>query len=68
MTQLLHANSLQLNNLVQSGIVQDYPPICYVKGSFTAQFEHVRTFYFPSCLCRAAMTDNACRPLFSDLP
>ncbi|KAK0355750.1 Methionine aminopeptidase 2 [Friedmanniomyces endolithicus] len=31
---------LGLNNLVQSGIVQDYPPLCDVKGSFTAQYEH----------------------------
>ncbi|KAL4775476.1 methionine aminopeptidase [Aspergillus nidulans var. acristatus] len=32
---------LGLNNLVQSGIVQDYPPLCDIKGSYTAQFEHV---------------------------
>ena len=31
---------LGLNNLVASGIVQDYPPLCDVKGSYTAQFEH----------------------------
>lgn len=31
---------LGLNNLVQSGIVQDYPPLVDVKGSYTAQFEH----------------------------
>lgn len=31
---------LGLNNLVQSGIVQDYPPLCDIKGSYTAQFEH----------------------------
>ena len=31
---------LGLNNLVQAGIVQDYPPLCDVKGSYTAQFEH----------------------------
>jgi methionyl aminopeptidase len=31
----------QLNNLVQSGIVQDYPPLCDIKGSYTAQYEHV---------------------------
>ncbi|EAL90095.1 methionine aminopeptidase 2 [Aspergillus fumigatus Af293] len=31
---------LGLNNLVSSGIVQDYPPLCDVKGSYTAQFEH----------------------------
>ena len=32
---------LGLNNLVSSGIVQAYPPLCDVKGSYTAQFEHV---------------------------
>ena len=32
---------LGLNNLVSSGIVEDYPPLCDVKGSYTAQFEHV---------------------------
>ncbi|KAJ5556499.1 Methionine aminopeptidase 2-1 [Penicillium frequentans] len=31
---------LGLNNLVASGIVQDYPPLCDIKGSYTAQFEH----------------------------
>jgi methionyl aminopeptidase len=31
---------LGLNNLVQSGIVEDYPPLVDVKGSYTAQFEH----------------------------
>ncbi|KAH8697233.1 methionine aminopeptidase 2-like protein [Talaromyces proteolyticus] len=31
---------LGLNNLVSAGIVQDYPPLCDVKGSYTAQFEH----------------------------
>ncbi|EOO03507.1 putative methionyl aminopeptidase protein [Phaeoacremonium minimum UCRPA7] len=31
---------LGLNNLVQSGIVQDYPPLFDKKGSYTAQFEH----------------------------
>lgn len=31
----------QLNNLVQAGIVADYPPLCDIKGSYTAQFEHV---------------------------
>lgn len=31
---------LGLNNLVQAGIVQDYPPLVDVKGSYTAQFEH----------------------------
>ena len=32
---------LGLNNLVQSGIVEAYPPLCDVKGSYTAQYEHV---------------------------
>lgn len=31
----------QLNNLVSSGIVEAYPPLCDIKGSYTAQFEHV---------------------------
>lgn len=31
---------LGLNNLVSSGIVEAYPPLCDVKGSYTAQFEH----------------------------
>jgi len=31
---------LALNNLVNQGIVQDYPPLCDQRGSMTAQFEH----------------------------
>ncbi|RDL33085.1 Methionine aminopeptidase 2 [Venustampulla echinocandica] len=31
---------LGLNNLVKSGIVEDYPPLYDKKGSYTAQFEH----------------------------
>ncbi|KAK9369267.1 peptidase M24, structural domain-containing protein [Lipomyces kononenkoae] len=31
---------LALNNLVMSGVVQDYPPLLDVKGSKTAQYEH----------------------------
>lgn len=31
---------LGLNNLVSSGIVNDYPPLCDVKGCYTAQYEH----------------------------
>jgi len=31
---------LGLNSLVSSGILQDYPPLCDIKGSYTAQFEH----------------------------
>lgn len=37
---------LGLNNLVQSGIVEAYPPLCDVKGSYTAQFEHVSPSFF----------------------
>lgn len=39
---------LGLNNLVSSGIVEAYPPLCDVKGSWTAQSEH--TFVLrPTC-------------------
>ncbi|KZF25690.1 methionine aminopeptidase 2-like protein [Xylona heveae TC161] len=31
---------LGLNNLVASGIVESYPPLCDIKGSYTAQYEH----------------------------
>ncbi|KAL1960261.1 hypothetical protein VTO42DRAFT_8804 [Malbranchea cinnamomea] len=31
---------LGLNNLVSSGIVDAYPPLCDIKGSYTAQWEH----------------------------
>jgi methionyl aminopeptidase len=31
---------LALNQLVRAGIVEDYPPIADVRGSYTAQFEH----------------------------
>lgn len=31
---------LALNHLVTQGVVQDYPPLCDVRGSMTAQFEH----------------------------
>lgn len=31
---------LALNQLVRAGIVEDYPPIVDIKGSYTAQFEH----------------------------
>ncbi|RDA82657.1 hypothetical protein CP532_3199 [Ophiocordyceps camponoti-leonardi (nom. inval.)] len=31
---------LGLNSLVNSGIVESYPPLCDKKGSYTAQFEH----------------------------
>lgn len=39
---------LGLNNLVSAGIVEDYPPLCDIKGSWTAQSEH--TFVLrPNC-------------------
>jgi len=31
---------MALHNLVQLGIVDDYPPLCDIKGSYVAQFEH----------------------------
>ncbi|OTB09233.1 hypothetical protein M426DRAFT_7246 [Hypoxylon sp. CI-4A] len=31
---------LGLNNLVRTGIVEDYPPLVGKKGTYTAQFEH----------------------------
>jgi len=31
---------MALKNLCDSGIVDPYPPLCDVKGSYTAQFEH----------------------------
>jgi methionyl aminopeptidase len=31
---------LALRNLCDVGIVQPYPPLCDIKGSYTAQFEH----------------------------
>lgn len=48
---------LGLNNLVSSGIVEAYPPLCDVKGSYTAQFEHVSLQSFLSCRCYEGKTD-----------
>lgn len=31
---------LSLKQLVDAGIVMDHPPLCDIKGSYTAQFEH----------------------------
>jgi len=39
---------LGLNNLVSSGIVEAYPPLVDIKGSYTAQFEHTFTLR-PNC-------------------
>lgn len=39
---------MALKNLVDNGVVQAYPPLCDIKGSYVAQFEH--TFYLrPTC-------------------
>jgi methionyl aminopeptidase len=41
---------LGLNNLVSAGIVEAYPPLCDIKGSYTAQSEHVsRRNQFQTC-------------------
>jgi len=39
---------MTLKNLVDNGLVQDYPPLVDVKGSFTSQMEHT-IFLRPSC-------------------
>jgi methionyl aminopeptidase len=39
-----------LKNLVDNGIVDPYPPLCDVKGSYTAQFEHTILLRHV-CLC-----------------
>ena len=68
MTQLLHANSLQLNNLVQSGIVQDYPPLCDIKGSYTAQYEHVSPPPFVQITIATQILIDTRRRFSFDLP
>ena len=32
--------SMALKNLCNNGIVQPYPPLCDIKGSYVAQYEH----------------------------
>ncbi|EPZ31152.1 peptidase M24A, methionine aminopeptidase [Rozella allomycis CSF55] len=39
---------LALKQLVDCGVVDDYPPLCDVKGSFTAQYEHTMILR-PTC-------------------
>jgi methionyl aminopeptidase len=39
---------LALRHLVEAGIVQDYPPLCDVMGSYVAQFEHTLVLR-PTC-------------------
>jgi hypothetical protein len=55
----------QLNNLVKSGIVEDYPPLVDKKGSYTAQFEHVSNR--PGALGRSHLMKHI-RQFCSDLP
>ena len=40
---------LGLNHLVTAGIVEAYPPLCDVKGSYTAQYEHVSVVFELLC-------------------
>lgn len=37
-----------LRNLVDAGIVDAYPPLCDIKGCYTAQFEHTLVLR-PTC-------------------
>ncbi|KAL9658730.1 hypothetical protein ABK040_005885 [Willaertia magna] len=37
-----------MKNLVSAGLVNEYPPLCDVKGSFTSQYEHTIVLR-PSC-------------------
>ena len=39
---------LALKNLCETGVVNPYPPLCDVKGSYTAQFEHTLVLK-PTC-------------------
>jgi methionine aminopeptidase len=39
-----------MNNLVSNGYVEVYQPLMDVKGSYSAQFEHVcKTFFMRQC-------------------
>jgi hypothetical protein len=33
--------SKQMNSLIKAGVVEEYVPLCDIKGSYSAQFEHV---------------------------
>lgn len=35
-----------MRNLIDNGIVEEYTPLSDIKGSYTAQFEHVSLFHF----------------------
>ncbi|KAF2809340.1 peptidase M24A, methionine aminopeptidase [Mytilinidion resinicola] len=53
---------LGLNNLVSAGIVEAYPPLVDIKGSYTAQFEHPK-----KAPRRLSTTANGGRKLASTL-
>lgn len=55
----------QLNTLVKSGIVDDYPPLVDKKGSYTAQYEHVSEYLVHMWKPTA---NNYTRRFCSDLP
>jgi len=40
--------AMALNHLVENGLVDPYPPLCDIHGSYTAQFEHTIVLR-PSC-------------------
>jgi len=40
--------TMALNHLVENGLVDPYPPLCDIHGSYTAQFEHTIVLR-PSC-------------------
>lgn len=47
---------------MSSGIVEAYPPLCDAKGSYTAQFEHVRDYSHSTCYVLSVsniMLDNS---------
>lgn len=53
---------MKLNNLVSSGIVDAHPPLCDVKGSYTAQYEHVSCDKSDDLSCDT--TNSCCRQFF----
>lgn len=44
-----------MNNLASQGVVEVYPPLMDVAGSYSAQFEHVSL----SCIPDGSYTPNA---------
>jgi hypothetical protein len=49
-----------MRNLIDNGIVESYAPLIDIKGSYTAQFEHVS---FLSCMTQILHADLT-RPYF----